>query len=307
MITPKRVALILADWPSYELYCPNFSGMQDGLREMGIEYKLISCRPELNVQDVIDYKPDLIVYGLLDMVKNKIWRNKIRQELPDAKIIMWYGDLRDSMTGQVDADMSEIDMMFVSNNAQNEFYERKWKVKKCQFMPLGCSIYTPNYRSELDFPFVFVGAKITGSWFINRAKNIIDLERNGLKVVNAPADRETTLRSEIMRQIPDLYFSSKIVLDISHFTDINGYTSNRFWVIPASGGFALTKRWPGCEEFYPEGTRVYFDTTEECIEKKNYYLSHDDEREKIRKASYEQAKLHTYPYRWRKIFDLLYT
>jgi len=305
-MNPKRVALILADWPSYELFCPNFRGMQDGLKEMGIEYKLISCRPELNVQAVIDYQPDLVVYGLLDMVKNKIWRNKIREGLPNAKIVMWYGDLRDDFTGQIGADMSEIDMMFVSNNAQNEYYEKKWKVKKCHFLPLGCSRYKPKYREDLDFPFVFVGAKITGSWFVNRAKEIIDLEKVGLKVINAPADRASNLRAQIMEQIPELYRSSKVVLDISHFTDIDGYTSNRYWVIPASGGFALTKRWPGCEDFYPEGTRVYFDTVQEAIEKFKYYMEHEDEREKIRKAGYEQAKRHTYPNRWRVMFDYLY-
>lgn len=303
---PTKVALILADWPSYELWCPNFRGMQDGLKEMGIEYRLITCRPELDVQKVIDYQPDLVVYGLLDMVKHKIWRNEIREKLPNAKIIMWYGDLRDDMTGQIDADLSEIDMMFVSNNAQNEYYEKKWKVKKCHFMPLGCSVYTPSYREDLDFPFIFVGAKITGSWFVNRAKEIVALESSGLKVINAPADRANGLRAAIMEQLPDLYYSSKIVLDISHFTDIDGYTSNRYWTIPASGGFALTKRWPGCEQFYPEGTRVYFDTIEEAIEKKDYYLSHEEERLKIRLAGHEQARKHTYVDRWTRVFNILY-
>src|SRR5690242_762214 len=144
-----KIALILADWPEYELECPNFRGMQDGLREMSIEHKLISCRPELDVQKVIDYKPDLVVYGLLDMVKRKDWRDKIRKGLPNAKIILWYGDLRNSMTGQVEGDLSEIDMMFVSNNAQNGYYERKWKVKKCHFMPLGCSLRNPTFREDL--------------------------------------------------------------------------------------------------------------------------------------------------------------
>lgn len=304
---PKRVALILADWPSYELYCPNFKGMQDGLKEMGIEYKLISCRPELNVKDVIDYDPDLVIYGLLDMVKNKIWRKEIRSALPKTKIVMWYGDLRNDMTGQVDADMSEIDMMFVSNNAQNEYYEKKWKVKKCHFLPLGCSLYESTYRKDLDFPFIFVGAKITGSWFANRAKQVYDLENAGLKTINAAADRTSNLRAEIMRQLPDLYYSSKISLDISHFTDINGYTSNRFWTIPASKGFALTKRWPGCEEFYPEGTRVYFDTIQEAISLKKYYLEHEDERYAITLRAYEQAKKHTYPHRFEQMFKLLYS
>lgn len=308
MYHPRKVALILADWPRYELFCPNFRGMQDGLKTLGIDFKMFSCRPEMNLStdDVIAYKPDLVVYGLLDMVKNKIMRNAIRKGLPKAKIIMWYGDFRSDKTGgQIEQDMSEIDMMFVSNNAQNEYYERKWKVPKCEFMPLGCSLYEPVFKEELSFPFVFVGAKITGSWFLDRAKLIIDFEKNGLKYVNAPADTSAQVRTNIMKEIPNLYYSSKIVLDISHFTDIDGYTSNRYWVIPASKGVALTKRWPGCEAFYPEGTRIYFDTQEEALSKLKYYLDNEGERFKIRVAGYEQAKNHTYDKRWLQIFAKL--
>ena len=112
---PNRVAIVGADWPEYEKYCPNFVGMQLGLAEMGIEHQLFSCRPTLNVDALIAYQPDLIVYGLIDMVKTHQKRLRIRNELPRAKIVMWYGDFRNEETGQIRAEMSEIDAMFVAN------------------------------------------------------------------------------------------------------------------------------------------------------------------------------------------------
>lgn len=302
---PNRVAIIGADWPVYEKYCPNFTGMTAGLRSMGIEHKLFGCRPVLDVEAVIAYQPDLVIYGLLDMVKAHAVRMKIRRSLPDARIVVWYGDLRNPATGQIDANLSEIDMMFVSNDAQGEYYQKLWKVKECNFLPLGCQLYDPPIKREFAFDFVFIGAVITGAGFLDRARTMWRFRDNGLRIIDGDY-RKPHLRAKIMKEMPSIYRSSKVSLDYSHFTDIKGYTSNRFWIVTGSGGFALTKRWPGCEEFYPEGTRVYFDTFEEAIALRDYYLKHEDEREKIRAAGHRQARLHTYDQRFEVMFNRIY-
>lgn len=300
---PKKVALIAADWPVYEKYCPNFVGMQDGLKKLGIEYKLFSCRPNFDADEVVNYKPDFVIYALLDMVKDHNARMVIRKGLPNAKIVMWYGDLRNNNTGQIKADMSEIDMMFISNNAQNEYYEKRWRVKKCQFLPLGASIHKVKYDINYDFGFVFLGSKITGGAFLDRYYEIGRYQNQGLKLINGDAQRNPDLRAKILKIMPVIYRSSKLCLDISHFTDIDSYTSNRYWNIGAAGGVALTKRFPNCEKFYPEDSRVYFDTFEEAIEKKNYYLSHPEELEQIRKRALEVAENHTYDKRFLEMFS----
>ncbi len=302
---PNRVAIIGANWPAYELYCPNFTGMQDGLRAMGIEHKLFTCRPSLDTHALIAYNPDLIIYGLIDMVRNFDLRMEIRRALPDARIVMWYGDLRNNETKQTSAKMSEIDMMFVSNDAQREFYMKKWSVPDCKFLPLGSSIWNRPYDRRFDFDFVFIGGTITGAAFMDRARLIWRFKDNGLRVIDGDM-RKPALRAKIMKMAPTIYRSSKITLDMSHFTDIQGYTSNRFWIITASGGFALTKRWPGCEDFYPEGTRVYFDTFEEALELRDFYLRNPAEREKIRLAGHAHAVNHTYEKRFAIMFEILY-
>lgn len=303
---PDKVAIIGTTNPAYEQYCPNWVGMKDGLDRLGIEYQFLSCRPNLDIDALVAYAPDLIVYGLLDMVRREDWRQEIRIRLPHAKIVLWYGDLRSRLTGQIEANLSELDAMFVSNDGQAGYYERIWRVRKCLYLPLGAPIYDVPVNPSLSFDFVFIGGRYAGSAFATRATDIYRFEtEGGLKIIDGPSHRPD-LREKVFKNMPAIYRSSKIVLDQSHFTDIPRYTSNRHWIITASGGFALTKRFPGCELDYPEGTRAYFDTFEEAIKLKDFYLANPEEREKIRLAGYEHAKFHTYDHRFRRMFELLY-
>ncbi len=297
---------MIADWPEYEKHCPNFVGMQDGLRTLGIEYKVFSCRPEPDIEGMLEYKPDLVIYGLLDMVKHPKWRYRIREGLPNAKIVFWYGDYRDESTGQVHDDMSEIDMMFVSNNAQERFYKRRWNVPAVHFLPLGATVRNVKYDSKFDFDFVFIGAQITGSAFLNRAIEIGRYKKEGLKIIDADAQRLPELRTKILATMPTIYRSSKVCLDISHFTDVDGYTSNRFWNIGAAGGVALTKRFPGCEEFYPPDSRVYFDTFDESIEEMHNLIADLARRDRISARAQDVAKSHTYDKRFLEMFKKIY-
>lgn len=300
----KRVVVIGADYPALEQACPHWSGIKAGLSRLPLEYKFISCRPTLNVQDVIGFNPDLVVYGLRDMVIHKDWRREIRAALPNAVIVLWYGDLRNENTTQIDANCSELDAMFVSNDAQGEYYQWKWKVKEVHYLPLGCEpIPDPVIDERFRFPLVFIGGQITAGAFNARAHLIENFRlKAGLKVVNS---FEPKMRAKIFKSMPAIYSSSKITLDISHFTDIQGYTSIRFFEIPAFFGFALTKRFPGCEKLYPEDTRAYFDTYEEAIEKKDYYIAHEKERMEMVDRAHKLSYSHTYDLRFKDMFKKL--
>lgn len=300
---PEKVAIIGTTYPAYERSCPNWIGMKDGLTRLGIEHVFFSCRPTLSIDEIVQYNPDFLIYGLLDMVRQQNWREELRVRLPKAKIVFWYGDYRDHRTGVVTADLSEIDAMFVSNDAQEDFYKDRWKVRNCHFLPLGSPLWAKRYNPAHDFEFVFIGAILATQGFGARAHEIVEFKRRGLKVINGIGSEA---RRKVFMMMPSIYSSSEIVLDQSHFTDVLRYTSNRFWIITAAGGFALTKRWPGCEEFYPEGTRVYFDTFEQALELKDYYLAHKEERDLIAAAGHEHAKLHTYDHRFRKMFEVVY-
>ena len=84
--------------------------------------------------------------------------------------------------------------------------------------------------------------------------------------------------------------NAKIGLSINIANDVRLYHSDRFINIPACGTFTLAKRVPGYELMFTDGVHVkYFDTVDEFFEMADWYLKHDDEREKIAKAGMERA------------------
>jgi spore maturation protein CgeB len=87
------------------------------------------------------------------------------------------------------------------------------------------------------------------------------------------------------------------------FKDRRPQIKGRNFEIPGSGGFLLTSRADNLEEYFVPGKEiVVFNGTDDLIEKVRYYLSHDDEREAIRRAGYLRAiREHTYDRRFREI------
>ena len=299
-MVPKRVAIIASDWPEYEKYCPNWLGLKRGFERLGIPYKFFSSRPKLNLQEVVDYKPDFILLCLMEcLIQNQ---DKELRKQTDAPIVFWFGDYRDSRVYHHFGDHSDVDAMFVSNDAQEQYWKEKLKIKKVFYLPLGCEPVESVPNSRYDFPFIFVGG-VNGGAYYERALFINKLrEEEGLIIINGVRE---DLRAKIFKAMPSIYSSAKVVLDVSHFPDVKGYTSNRFWNIPAMHGFALTKRWPGCTDYYPEDTRAYFDTYEECVEKKNYYLNHEDKRKIMAEKAYKHSFNHTYDKRLTIMFSKL--
>lgn len=75
-----------------------------------------------------------------------------------------------------------------------------------------------------------------------------------------------------------------------NFTEGRG-TSNRLYKLLAAKGFVLTQPWDGMkEDFVVTVDLDIFRTPEELREKINYYLSHEDEREKIAEHGYKTVQ-----------------
>lgn len=302
-----KVVIVNANYPDYENYCPNWIGMKAGLERLGVQYKFVSCRPSLDIaKQISGFKPDLIVYALLDVLKSERRMAEIRKANPQAKIAIWYGDHRDERTGFFYAKCAGyVDALFVTSDGQKDFFKKYWGIDNVYFLPYGCEPITkPIFNKKLAFDFVFIGGIFFTKSFKWRANDMVELkDKHGLMIINAPGGE---LRGKIYKAMPSIYSSSKVCLDVSHFTDVPGYASIRFFEIPAYMGFSLTKRFPGCEELYPDKVgKVYFDTFEELLHLKEYYLKHEDERKEIMLKGWEHSKKHTYDHRFRKMFSLL--
>jgi len=104
-----------------------------------------------------------------------------------------------------------------------------------------------------------------------------------------------------------LYASSKVVVGDSYSPGFSyaGYWSDRIPETLGRGGFLIHPRIGGIDEFYTDREHLVlydygdFNQLDELI---NYYLEHDDEREKIRVAGHAHVKAnHTFTNRWQQI------
>lgn len=79
----------------------------------------------------------------------------------------------------------------------------------------------------------------------------------------------------------------------------------RDFEIPMTGGFYMVEYLPELENFYEIGKEIVcFRGKEDLLQKVQYYLSHPEEREKIRFTGYRRAQRdHTWQNRFRELFE----
>lgn len=103
----------------------------------------------------------------------------------------------------------------------------------------------------------------------------------------------------------EIYGKSKLVFNISMLDDLNMRTFEAM----ATGSCLLTNWIPTIEEFFEDGKHlVLYKSEEEMVDKTRYYLAHDDVREKIAAAGYEEVMAkHTMKHRVDKILEMIQT
>lgn len=305
-----KIALVGARNNEEEFSCTHWSGLDRTLKESEHDHYIFCCRQGIGfIKEIIQWQPDLIIYGLIDMAKQQEWREQVRDGCPNAKIVFWYGDARTPETGQIDpVDLSGTVDLFLASNDGLKWFQKKHFGMTPEYMPL--AVYPTEKpvfsQKTLDTygDFVFIGAKANRIGFVKRMNVIQEIEdKLGLRVINGGNRKE---RAMVYKSMPKIYGSAKFSLEISHFWDIHKYTSNRFWVIPGYWGFSLSKRFPGCEELYPEDTRVYWNTVDELREKIEYYTKNNEERLRmIEKGHQHTVDNHTYKHRINSIIEML--
>ena len=82
----------------------------------------------------------------------------------------------------------------------------------------------------------------------------------------------------------------------------------RNFEIPGAGGFLLTQYVQGIEEYFVPGLEIAtFSTEDELLERIQYFLSHDREREVVKSAGYKRALTdHTFQKRFEDIFQIIF-
>lgn len=101
-----------------------------------------------------------------------------------------------------------------------------------------------------------------------------------------------------------IYAGTKINLNIA-LKGIEGGTTLRIMDIMGAGGFVLTNYCEETAELFEEDKEiVMFRTPEELIQKVDYYLEHEEEREQIARAGHEKAMNdYTYEKKIKRLLD----
>ncbi len=105
-------------------------------------------------------------------------------------------------------------------------------------------------------------------------------------------------------EVNKIYNQSKILIDRTIFSNLG----TRFFELLASGGFVLVNRGKinsGIDKIAINNVHYvsYDDSVEDCMRKIDYYLIHEEERNKIANAGYNHfLKNHTYKHRLETIF-----
>lgn len=116
------------------------------------------------------------------------------------------------------------------------------------------------------------------------------------------------MTSEKHNESARLMARAKMTVSISQTKDLWGYTSDRLYNICATGCPAVVQRFKGMEHHgYIDGkTCIVFGTMDEMIDKIEYYLAHDNEREEIGRRGREMTLArHTWERRLDGLFAMI--
>lgn len=163
-------------------------------------------------------------------------------------------------------------------------------------------------RPEKRYDVAFVGrAKHRRAEFLH---GILDLnplifgpgwEKYGREMAAAVSD--TLIVGERLNR---LYNETKIVLNISAWENTGQDCPNlRIADVPATGSFLLSDYSEYAAEIFVPGKEMeFFSSIEELRDKAKFYLTHEEERERIARAGYEKVKkLEGYDAKMQRIFD----
>ena len=151
------------------------------------------------------------------------------------------------------------------------------------------------------------------AWAMQRLRRLVDRG----DAAAAPPAQPVRVPQEVVggvltdAEMIQMYSRSRINLGFSSVGDI-GATPERIlqvrlrdFEVPMSGGFYMVEYMEELEEFFQPGKEIVcYRTKEDLAEKIRYYLTHEAERERIRRAGHERARAdHTWHRRFQMAFQ----
>lgn len=215
---------------------------------------------------------------------------------------------------QSDPYMLALDHFFTVDACQADWLNANTSVRGHYLPPgvYGAECYITDQPSPYANDVVFVGSYGYHKSYPMRPRLLDWLKRTyGPRFTHAGGDSGTgPIRGDDLNR---LYASSKVVVGDSYIVDPNypgKYWSDRVPETCGRAGFMLAPRVFGLDEYFTDGEHLAtyeHGNFDDLRAKIDYFLDHDEEREKMRRAGHEHVKAnHTYAHRWQHILDVVF-
>ena len=236
------------------------------------------------------FKPNLLFFHGRDLPYELLQRAS--QQMPT---VMYYDDcIKGTGDGlsQVVKYGQQASIMYITNRSETHKYI-EWGIN-AKFITGGCDpiahrmVRKPSrfFQSEV----AFIGKPNTPErveCMREVSKNFeLKLWGSGWEKFGMSAQAKNVYASEYRK----ICAGTKIILGWNIDPSVDLYFSNRTWYTLGCGGFLLTLYSPSLEELFGRGMELdWFESIEECCQKIQYYLDHDEERTRIAQAGYQLA------------------
>lgn len=275
--------------------------------QLGAEVQVIDPQTEIQriISVVATFNPDLLFCSrtseLLSYVRH------VKRSNPNTIRMCWNVDKRNSVKefGQPLLDLfAEMDIFYTTGKGNIAEYAQLCPGVAVKHLQQGCDPET-HKKEELteedhkkyDCDVMFAG-RWRGESHPGRKTFFTDLQKEGFNVKLYGYENHITDSEQNKACL-----CSKIVLGHNAWSNIDISMSVRDYKIMGCGAFLLTEHCKDIETWFELGKECdTYSSYGECVEKINYYLSHEDERKQIAATGYDIAhKKHKYLDRMRDV------
>lgn len=269
---------------------------QSGHKTIWIKYRKIrsylgeKLAQVLSEKIIARFKAELLFFHGTDISYDLLV--SLKKRMP---VVMYYDDCIKGSGTRLETVKKlgrQADVMYLTNRGEIQQY-REWGVN-ARFITGGCDpdahrrVETPGKHYQSDV--AFIGRPNTEDRVacMREVARRFDLKLwgSGWEQIGFKAAARDVYASGYRK----ICAGAKIILGWNIDPSVDLYFSNRTWYTLGCGGFLLTAYSPSLEEIFGRGRELdWFATMEQCFEKIEYYLRHDEEREKIALAGYHLA------------------
>lgn len=302
-------------------YLQNAHSMVKGIKNMGFEHGYFGYKTyfekygkrmlkEAIMKIIKDHQPEWLFcqYQFISSIDPK-WFQEMRSLAPNIKISLMSVDMR------VDLDKITLEAGKYADVCFQKGREDQYNAKgvNCKILQQGYSdsLFRKVDKHKTKFDIVFAGGLYKHVNFpgTNERTTTLKFLANNFNLMVVGTGWKKLLGTKSRNNIPltdmnAFYNSSKIVLNINHFNNIEHYWSIRMIEGMASGRMMLTRYVPGMENYFRNHEDlVWFYSVEDCMDLARYYLDNEVERENIAKNGCRKVQA---SYKWEHIMKKAY-